>query len=66
MTNSFTRTHLVILLGITLLALMPEIALAAPWDTAASRVLGIFTGGLARTLAIISVIACGEPVTKFV
>ena len=40
-------------------ALMPEIAMAAPWDSAASSVLAIFTGGLARTLAIIAVIACG-------
>lgn len=39
--------------------LMPEIALAAPWDSAAQKVLDIFTGGLTRTLAIIAVIACG-------
>lgn len=39
--------------------LMPEMALAAPWDSAASQVLAIFTGGLTRTLAIIAVIACG-------
>lgn len=41
------------------LALMPEIAMAAPWDSAATQVLAIFTGGLTRTLAIIAVIACG-------
>lgn len=40
-------------------ALMPELALAAPWDSAATSVLAIFTGGLTRTLAIIAVIACG-------
>jgi len=40
-------------------ALMPGLALAAPWDSAASNVLAIFTGGLARTIAIIAVIACG-------
>lgn len=40
-------------------ALMPELAMAAPWDSAASNVLAIFTGGLTRTIAIIAVIACG-------
>lgn len=40
-------------------ALMPEMAMAAPWDNAANHVLGIFTNGLTRTLAIIAVIACG-------
>ena len=44
---------------ITASSLTPELALAAPWDSAATSVLGIFTGGLARTIAIISVIACG-------
>lgn len=37
----------------------PEIALASPWDSTATKVLEIFTGGLTRTIAIISVIACG-------
>ena len=46
---------LVILLGLFL----PELALAAPWDSAATKVLEIFTGGLSRTIAIIAVIACG-------
>lgn len=41
------------------LVLMPEIAMAAPWDSAASQVLAIFTGGLTRTIAIIAVIALG-------
>lgn len=40
-------------------ALAPGLAMAAPWDSAASSVLAIFTGGLARTLAIIAVIALG-------
>ena len=40
--------------------MVPEIAMAgAPWDSAATSVLAIFTGGLTRTLAIIAVIACG-------
>lgn len=37
----------------------PEFAFAEPWDSAAKRIVEIFTGGLARTLAIIAVIACG-------
>lgn len=41
------------------LAVTPEVAMAAPWDGAATKVLEIFTGGLSRTLAIIAVIACG-------
>lgn len=40
-------------------ALMPGIAAAAPWDSVADNVLGIFTNGLTRTIAIIAVIACG-------
>lgn len=38
---------------------IPETAMAAPWDSTATQILGIFTGGLTRTIAIISVIACG-------
>lgn len=41
------------------LAMTPEIAMAAPWDSTATKVLEIFTGGLTRTIAIIAVIACG-------
>ncbi len=37
----------------------PEFAFAEPWDSAAKKIVEIFTGGLARTLAIIAVIACG-------
>lgn len=40
-------------------AFAPGMAMAAPWDSAASSVLAIFTGGMARTLAIIAVIALG-------
>jgi type IV secretory pathway VirB2 component (pilin) len=39
--------------------LTPGLAMATPWDGAAASVLAIFTGGLARTIAIIAVIACG-------
>ncbi len=38
---------------------MPELALAAPWDGAANNILAMLTGGLSRTIAIICVIACG-------
>lgn len=48
-----------LLVGIAFFALTPGIAAAAPWDSAAQKVLEIFTGGFARTLAIIAVIACG-------
>ena len=49
-------------LGIAAVALtvvMPELAMAAPWDSLATSVLGMLTGGLTRTVAIIAVIACG-------
>lgn len=45
--------------GVVALAMSPTLAMAAPWDGAAQYVLDIFTGGLARTIAIIAVIACG-------
>ena len=56
-----TRVHkcLLAIIALGAFALMPEMALAAPWDSAATQVLAIFTGGLTRTLAIIAVIACG-------
>lgn len=37
----------------------PDIASAEPWDSVAQKVVDIFTGGLARLLAIIAIIACG-------
>lgn len=40
-------------------AIFPEVAVAAPWDSTATKVLEIFTGGLTRTIAIVAVIACG-------
>jgi type IV secretion system protein VirB2 len=46
-------------MGVCFLAIAPELAIAGPWDSAATQVLAIFTGGLTRTLAIIAVIACG-------
>ena len=50
---------LMILLAMGAVWVMPETAMAAPWDSTATQILGIFTGGLTRTIAIISVIACG-------
>jgi type IV secretion system protein VirB2 len=50
---------LLILLAIGAVWVIPETALAAPWDSTATKILDIFTGGLTRTIAIISVIACG-------
>lgn len=45
--------------AIACVAIVPDIAAAAPWDSVATRVLEIFTGGLTRTIAIVAVIACG-------
>lgn len=53
------ETKTVLLISLGLLALAPEVAMAAPWDSVATQVLGIFTGGLTRTIAIIAVIASG-------
>jgi type IV secretory pathway VirB2 component (pilin) len=47
------------LLMLACMLAMPQLAMAGPWDTVADNVLGIFTGGLTRTIAIISIIACG-------
>ena len=50
---------LMILLAMAAVLMIPETAMAAPWDSTATKILDIFTGGLTRTIAIISVIACG-------
>jgi len=42
-----------------ILLIFPEMARAEPWDNVAQSILDIFTGGLARTIAIIAIIACG-------
>lgn len=49
----------VALLLMAFVAFAPHVAMAAPWDSTADKVLEIFTGGLTRTFAIIAVIACG-------
>jgi type IV secretion system protein VirB2 len=50
-------------MAVCVAAVLPGIAMAGggsgPWDTMGTQVLAIFTGGLTRTIAIISVIACG-------
>ncbi|MBK7549936.1 MAG: TrbC/VIRB2 family protein [Rhodoferax sp.] len=55
------RRALALITGLTVASflLTPGLAMATPWDGAAASVLAIFTGGLARTIAIIAVIACG-------
>lgn len=45
--------------AICLVAVLPELAVAGPWDGMAAQILAIFTGGLTRTIAIITVIGCG-------
>lgn len=55
----FCRHALLSAISMACLLCLPEVALAAPWDTAATQVLSIFTGGLTRTIAIIAVIALG-------
>lgn len=51
------------ILGVVAVSMAPELALAGgggnPWDSMGASVLQIFTGGLTRTIAIITVIACG-------
>lgn len=49
-----------LVLAVGTVAAVPGVALASgPWDSMGNQVLAIFTGGLTRTIAIISVIACG-------
>ena len=52
-------SNFIILFSVIAAALLPETVLAAPWDSTATKVLDIFTGGLTRTFAIIAVIASG-------
>jgi|ThiBiot_300_plan_2_1041538.scaffolds.fasta_scaffold00112_29 type IV secretory pathway VirB2 component (pilin) len=59
MTAGRNHTACTVLLLLFVLGLMPQIAAAAPWNSAAVQVLSIFQGGLMRTLGIIAVIGCG-------
>lgn len=45
--------------AVVALCCMPELAMAAPWDGAANKVLSILNSGIARTIAIIAVMALG-------
>jgi len=58
-TQDISLAKLVVVLIAGSAALLPETALAAPWDSTATKILDIFTGGLTRTFAIIAVIASG-------
>jgi type IV secretory pathway VirB2 component (pilin) len=51
--------RVMVLAAICMAAVLPELAVAGPWDGMAAQVLAIFTGGLTRTIAIITIIACG-------
>ena len=57
--NTLNNKGMLSILFLMTLSLLPEIALAAPWDDTADKVLQIFTGGLTRTLAIIAIIVSG-------
>lgn len=50
---------MIAMLLVVLFFMAPDLVMAEPWDAVAQKVMAIFTGGLARTLAIIAVIACG-------
>ena len=55
--------RVLIIAALALVLVTPEFAMAAaaskPWDSLATSVLDMLTGGLTRTVAIIAVIACG-------
>lgn len=55
---------ILVLMALSLVASIPELAIAQttggnPWDSTARNVLGMFTGGMSRTIAILAVTACG-------
>jgi type IV secretion system protein VirB2 len=57
--TTVSASRLAAALMVTALLVLPEVALAAPWDDTAQKILEIFTGGLSRTVAIVAVIGCG-------
>ena len=59
MKNDTLNNKGMLIIFLLTLSLLPEIALAAPWDDTADKALEIFTGGLTRTLAIIAIIVSG-------
>jgi len=54
-----TAAYILGTLFLVFLALSPQMAMAAPWDSTANQVLSMLTGGLTRTIAIIAVVALG-------
>ncbi|WUR13798.1 TrbC/VirB2 family protein [[Empedobacter] haloabium] len=56
-------TRSMVLMAVCAAAILPGVAMAAaaatPWDSMGTQVLAIFQSGLTRTIAIVSVIACG-------
>ncbi|WP_334189720.1 TrbC/VirB2 family protein [Noviherbaspirillum sp.] len=58
-TKGIGKTTFILLLTALAFGLLPNLAIAGPWDTAGEQVLAIFTGGLTRTIAIICIIALG-------
>jgi len=56
--TALNASVLALALSATLL-ILPDLALATPWDGMATQVLAIFNGGLVRSIAILAVIACG-------
>lgn len=57
--NKHTLTVIGMVLVMMFAMFAPDLAMAEPWNDAAQKVWDIFTGGFARLLAIIAVIACG-------
>lgn len=51
--------RIMLITALCVAGVMPQLAIAGPWDAMGASVLAIFTGGLTRTIAIIAVIACG-------
>lgn len=62
-TNNVTKSKLgmplALAAGVGALALMPSIAMAAPWDAAIGAVAGTLQGTLGKGIAIVAVIALG-------
>lgn len=55
--SSFPKAGLSLILAV--LAMLPQLAFAAPWDKLGDKILEALNGGIARTIAIICVMALG-------
>lgn len=51
--------RLMVAMFVCAVVVAPQLAVAGPWDSMGTQVLGILTGGLTRTIAIITITACG-------